>query len=102
LRPTLRGAAAGLPFRFDQATVRAGLNFTLDTVAGPLDLFGDVAGGGDYRAPYAGSVDVEMFGVTVRCSLDQLIATKRAAGRPRDMDALAELEILREERHGNE
>jgi len=28
--------------------------------------------------------------------VDQLIAAKRAAGRPRDIDALAELEVIRD------
>jgi hypothetical protein len=30
-------------------------------------------------------------------ALDQLIAVKRAAGRPKDLEALAELEAIREE-----
>jgi hypothetical protein len=37
----------------------------------------------------------------VRClDLEWLIMTKRAAGRPRDLEAIAELEALREERGG--
>src|SRR5688572_16237667 len=44
LRPYLRGAPAGLPFRFDEQTVRAGLNFTLMTDAGAIDLLGEIAG----------------------------------------------------------
>jgi hypothetical protein len=37
--------------------------------------------------------------MTCRClSLDQLIAVKRTAGRPKDLEALAELEAIREER----
>jgi hypothetical protein len=39
-----------------------------------------------------------MFSGVSKClSLDQLIRAKRAAGRPKDLDALAELEALREE-----
>ena len=35
----------------------------------------------------------------VRClGLDKLIAVKRAAGRPEDLEAIAELEAIREER----
>ena len=37
-RPYLRGVPAGLPFKFDAATIKRGLNFTLDTDFGPLDL----------------------------------------------------------------
>src|SRR5881275_1017758 len=44
LHPVLRGAPAGLPFRFDVPTVRAGLNFTLSTDAGDLDCLGEISG----------------------------------------------------------
>ena len=46
LAPALRGAPAGLPFRLDSATVRRGLNFTLTTTLGDIDLLGEIAGGG--------------------------------------------------------
>jgi len=39
-----------------------------------------------------------MFGGHCHClSLEQLIRAKRAAGRPKDLEVLAELESLREE-----
>ena len=47
--PYLRGAPPGLPFKFDEPTLRNGLNFTLTTALGPLDLLGEVVGGGGYR-----------------------------------------------------
>ena len=43
--PYLRGAPPGLPFTFDERTVRVGLNFTLSTTLGSLDLLGEVTGG---------------------------------------------------------
>ena len=46
LEPYMRGVPEGLPFKFDEATVRAGLNYTLQTTLGDLDLLGEVAGGG--------------------------------------------------------
>src|SRR5947199_2122071 len=39
--PYLRGAPPGLPFRWDEHTVQAGLNFTLTTSLGDLDLLGE-------------------------------------------------------------
>ncbi|PYS52659.1 MAG: hypothetical protein DMG13_15515 [Acidobacteria bacterium] len=39
-RPYLRGAPPGLPFRCDEQTIKAGLNFTLTTSVGDLDLLG--------------------------------------------------------------
>ena len=41
----LRGAPSGLPFRLDEETVARGLNFTLVTALGNLDLLGEVTGG---------------------------------------------------------
>lgn len=99
LHPYLRGAPAGLPFVFDVATLRRGLNFTLTTDLGPLDLLGEVTGGGTYEDLVEESVPSVDFGEHVRClTLERLIATKRAAGRPKDLVALSELEALLEER----
>lgn len=94
--PYPRGAPPGLPFRFDARTLKAGLNFTFTSESGDFDLLGEVAGG-DYESLYAESELVTAFGVTFRCiNLPQLIKLKRAAGRPKDFDALAELEGLLE------
>jgi hypothetical protein len=99
LEPYLRGAPPGLPFRFDPDTVRRGLNFTLRTTRGDIDLLGEVAGGGDYEALLPHSRELEMFGLRCLClDLDKLIEVKRAAGRPKDLEAIAELEVIREER----
>ena len=95
--PRLRGAPAGLPFRFDEATLRGGLNFTLATDVGDIDLLGEVVGVGDYAAALAASERVELFGATFDVlTLEALIASKRAAGRPKDLLVLPELEALRE------
>jgi hypothetical protein len=40
----LRGAPPGLPFRFDEAKIQSGLNFTLSTSLGDLDLLGEITG----------------------------------------------------------
>jgi hypothetical protein len=99
LSPYLRGAPPGLPFVFDAATVRRGLNFTLDTRFGALDLLGEVTGGGSYETLLPHTETVELFGHSCRAvTLNTLIRLKRAAGRPKDNEALAELEALRERR----
>ena len=101
LNPYLRGAPAGLPFKFDVETLRGGLNFTLTTIAGPLDLLGELSGVGDYRAVDEVSEDVSLFGSVYRCiNLDSLIVSKRAAGRTKDFEAVAELEMIRDEARG--
>ncbi len=99
LFPYLHGAPPGLPFRLDQPTLAAGLNFTLTTSLGELDLFGEVAGGGSFDDLRRHARPLELSGVSCLClDLDTLIRIKRAAGRPKDLEAVAELEVLREER----
>ena len=99
LRPYLRGAPPGLPFKFDEATVRFGLNFTLQTELGALDLLGEVAGGGTFPQLVAFSEEMEVFGHKCRVvSLEKLIQLKRAAGRPKDLEAISELQALLEEK----
>jgi hypothetical protein len=97
--PYLRGAPPGLPFKLDAETLLRGLNFTLQTSLGPLDLLGEIAGGGGYDELLPHAVDAQLFGHTCRVlGLDALIRVKRAAGRPKDLEVVAELEALSEER----
>jgi hypothetical protein len=97
--PYLRGAPPGLPFQWDAERLRRGLNFTLTTSFGDLDLLGEIAGGGGYDGLRGESTSLTAFGVDVLClNLEPLIKTKRAAGRPKDLEAIAELEALLEER----
>jgi len=97
-RPYPRGAPAGLPFKWDERTVRAGLNFTLQTALGALDVFGEIIGGG-YDELLPDSVRLRLFGHECHClGLARLIRVKRAAGRPKDWETIAELEAILEER----
>lgn len=97
-QPYLRDAPAGLPFQLDIPTLRNGLNFTLTTTLGDIDLLGEVAGGGTYEKLLPHSLEVQAFEVIFRCvNLAKLIELKRAAGRPKDFEAIAELETLLEE-----
>ena len=97
--PYLRGAPPGLPFSWDVDTLVRGLNFTLTTTLGPIDLLGEIAGGGAYENLRTDAVTIHAFGIDCLClSLERLIAVKRAAGRPKDLEAVAELEAILEER----
>lgn len=98
-QPYLRGAPPGLPFSWDARTVQGGLNFTLTTALGPIDLLGEVAGGGFYEELLPFSEELEVFGIKCRVvGLEKLIQLKRAAGRPKDFEAIAELQALLDER----
>lgn len=97
LDPYLRGAPPGLPFTWDAPTVRAGLNFTLSTTLGPMDLLGEVAGVGRYDDARPHASPMLVFGHdTLVLDLDWLIKSKRAAGRTKDLEVLAELELLQD------
>ena len=96
-KPYLRGAPPGLPFVLDEPTVFHGLNFTLTTDVGDFDLLGEVVGGGTYGELLPHTVEIDAFGVRCRyVTLDALLTLKRAAGRPKDLEAIAELELIRE------
>jgi predicted nucleotidyltransferase len=97
-RPYLRGAPPGLPFLWDISTLKRGLNFTLTTQLSDLDLLGEVAGGGGYDDLLPWIEEIEVGSNKYRVvTLDKLIELKRAAGRPKDLEAIAELDALREE-----
>lgn len=101
LKPYLRGAPTGLPFDWSVATLRAGLNFTLITSAGPIDLLGEIIGGGGYDMLLPHSSTVRAFDRDLALiDLPWLIRVKRAAGRPKDLEVIAELEALQEEMGG--
>lgn len=100
-KPYLRGAPPGLPFEWSVATLRAGLNFTLMTADGALDLLGEIVGGGRYEDLLPHSSSYKAFGREIRIlDLPWLIRVKRAAGGPKDLETIAELEALLEEQRG--
>lgn len=79
-------------------TLHAGLNFTLTTGVGDLDLLAEIPGGRTYEDLLPHAITVTVFGRETRIlGLDWLIYVKRAAGRPKDLEMIAELEALREE-----
>lgn len=95
--PCLRGVPSALPFQFDTATVLRGMNFTLSSDLGDVDLFGEVAGIGSYENVRTHSVEVELYGRRLAVlSIEGLIQSKQAAGRTKDLLVIPELEALRE------
>jgi len=72
--------------------LRAGTNFRLETSLGDLDVMQWVAGidtDPAYEALASDAVEGDLDGIVVKvCGLEHLIAMKRAAGRPRDLDDL--------------
>jgi predicted nucleotidyltransferase len=93
--PRLRGVSEDLPFRLNAATLRAGLNFTLATDIGDIDLMGEIAGFSSYEEVTGASETLELYGTRCRIlTLEGLIRSKRAAARPKDLQLVPELEAL--------
>ena len=60
-------------------------------------MLGEVRGLGLYQEVVAGSLKVELFGYSFAVvDIGKLIVAKRAAGRPKDLIALPELEAIQE------
>ena len=69
---------------------------TLDTPQGPLDVLAEPDASGGYAHLRANAIDATVSGVTVKIAgLDDLIAMKKAAGRPKDRVYVEELEAIR-------
>jgi hypothetical protein len=100
-RPRLRDFPPDLPFVWDAASLNNGTVFTLATTLGLIDLLAEVSGVGSFQQVKASSKLVEAFDRRVwTLDLRGLIAAKRAAGRPKDLLALPELESLLEASEG--
>ncbi len=92
MRPRLRGFPEGLPFVWDERTVRAAANMTLDTDNSPVDILGDIPGVDSFEGLWARSVVVEFYNIPVHvASIPDLLAMKRAANRPKDQNHILEL-----------
>jgi hypothetical protein len=93
----LRNAPRDIPFILDVETLRRGLNFTFTTDIGSLNLLGEVRGLGYYADVLSGSLIFDLFGFCVSVvEIGRLIIAKRAAGRPKDLLSVIELEAIQE------
>jgi len=98
LEATRRGLPDGIHAPLDRRALRAGDVFTLRTRFGDLDLLARPDPNLDYAQLRSRAVRFELAGQPVWIAhLDDVIAMKRAAGRPKDMMAIEHLAALREE-----
>ncbi|MBV9339072.1 MAG: hypothetical protein JO243_24550, partial [Solirubrobacterales bacterium] len=96
----LKGVDEELPFVADARTLRQVELLTLVTTLGELDLLSRPAGAPGYPElrRRADRYDLGGFNVSV-ASIDDLIAMKQAAGRPKDLLDVDELEAIKRLRH---
>jgi predicted nucleotidyltransferase len=97
----LRGVTEDVPFIPDGRTLRRTRILTLDTPDGWIDLLAQPDGAPVYERLRAGATRAEVAGVEVWiASLDDLIAMKKAVGRPKDLVAVEELEAIQRLQRG--
>jgi predicted nucleotidyltransferase len=78
------------------ALLASGERVFIDTPLGSLDVVQGLPGVPPYRQLRERAVEVDLLGATVAvCSLDDLRAMKRAAGRTRDLADLEDLDAAR-------
>lgn len=98
LHPRIRFDVPEAADEWNREDLHRGLNFVLMTDLGALDLLGHIIGGGGYEDLLPHTIVLDAFGIQLKClNLQRIIDVKRAAGRPKDLAALDELEALREE-----
>jgi hypothetical protein len=91
----LRGVTDDVPFIPDGRTLRRARVLTLETPIGIIDLLAQPDGAPEYRRLRERATTEVIAGVEVHvASLDDLIAMKKAAGRPKDLVAVEELEAI--------
>jgi hypothetical protein len=92
----LRGVDQDVPFVPDARTLRRTQTLTLSTRDGDLDLLANPPGSPGYAALRRRADVIDLNGESVRiASLEDLIAMKRAAGRPQDQLDVESLELAR-------
>lgn len=96
LHPVHRMTPQRLPLSLTRENCGQFKNLYLDTDAGQLDCLSYVEGVGDYRQVEQASVIVEVKQIRFRVvSREALIQSKKALNRPRDRQAIEELESLK-------
>jgi hypothetical protein len=84
-----------VPFIWDELTLMNQTALTLETDLGRVDFLAEPAGVSTFEVLFRNAMVLEIDGMEVRvASIEDLLAMKRAAGRPKDLAHIAELETI--------
>ena len=94
--PVHRITPKRLPLQLTKENCQGLKNIYLDTDIGQIDCLGEILGIGDFQEVKKRSFVVDLEGRDIRLlELDALIEAKKALNRPRDQEAVLELEAIR-------
>jgi len=92
INPTLRGAPPDLPFKMDLRALEMGINFTLSTRYGDLDILGFVEPLGGYTDLMPNSEIYPAYGLQLRTiGLEDLLKVKLHINRVKDQESIIQL-----------
>ncbi|HKQ48079.1 MAG TPA: nucleotidyltransferase [Phycisphaerae bacterium] len=101
LEPRWRMTPDRRPIPLDARQLAGYRNLYLVTRLGQIDILSEISGIGGFEAVKGNSELADVGGVSCRIlSVDGLIRSKRALGRPKDLQAAIELEAIRDRRPG--
>ena len=102
LHPVLRMTPGRVPLELTADNAASFSNLYLDTDLGRLDCLSTIMGLGDYTQVKRLSEMIEIEGLNLHVlRIEALITAKRAMNRPRDREAIHQLEAIREMRRDN-
>lgn len=86
----------GVPYVWDEQMLMNSTNLTLETDLGRIDFLAEPDGAPPYETLKERAVRFDLEGREVLvASIDDLISMKKAAGRPKDLAHVAELETIK-------
>lgn len=103
LHPVHRMTPNRIPLSLTPETCRGLKNLYLDTDWGALDCLSEITGIGNYEKVRAESVEIQLpSGACRLLSRNALIESKKAMGRPRDLEAVKQLQYMEQRERSEE
>ena len=97
LHPVHRMTPKRLSLQLTKESYRGLKNLYLETDLGQLDCLGEILGVGTYNEAKKRSVTINLAGGRCRVlNIEALIESKEAMGRPRDREAIVQLNAIKE------